>query len=177
MLACLRGQVKRRAERRMTAIRDNLCELGRLEIPRPKCQGMQFVATRGKQGFYRTIRENGAMYGIQLKPQGPKRPQLSSDLFNRPMTVPEENSEELEEAQTSSPELKKVEMNNNNNYKINYASRPPMPPPQQAKTAFAQHQNYQTAQPRVFMQPRSGGITSAINRQPITVQQRELAQK
>lgn len=37
----------------MTAIRDNLCELKRLEIPRPKCQGMQFVATRGRQGFYR----------------------------------------------------------------------------------------------------------------------------
>lgn len=34
------------------------------------------------------------------------------------MTVPEENSEEVEEAQTSQPDLRKVEMNNNNNYKV-----------------------------------------------------------
>ncbi|CAP34379.1 Protein CBG15948 [Caenorhabditis briggsae] len=159
----------------MTAIRDNLCELGRLEIPRPKCQGMQFVATRGRQGFYRTIRENGAMYGIQLKPQGPKRPQLSSDLFNRPMTVPEENIEEVEEAQTSHPEVKKVELNNNNNYKFNYASRPPMPPQQQSKPIYLyspqpqpqqqqQPQTQQAPQPRMFMQPR--GITSAVNTRP-----------
>ncbi|EGT59497.1 hypothetical protein CAEBREN_11343 [Caenorhabditis brenneri] len=170
----------------MTAIRDNLCELGRLEIPRPKCQGMQFVATRGRQGFYRTIRENGAMYGIQLKPQGPKRPQLSSDLFNRPMTVPEEISEEVEEAQTSHPEVKKIEMNNNNNYKINYASRPPMPP-QQSKPIYShqplQQQSQQihstVQQPRMFMQSRSsGGITQAVNNRPsLVAQQREISQK
>ncbi|EFO97424.1 hypothetical protein CRE_16804 [Caenorhabditis remanei] len=173
----------------MTAIRDNLCELGRLEIPRPKCQGMQFVATRGRQGFYRTIRENGAMYGIQLKPQGPKRPQLSSDLFNRPMTVPEENSEEVEEAQTSHPEVKKVELNNNNNSKVNYAARPPMPP-QQSKPSYSypqqpqQQQQQQQAQPtlqqpRMFMQYRSsGGITSAVNSRPSLIsQQREISQK
>lgn len=34
------------------------------------------------------------------------------------MTVPEENSEDVEEAQTSQPETRKVEMNNNNNYKV-----------------------------------------------------------
>uniref|UniRef100_A0A1I7U073 Uncharacterized protein n=1 Tax=Caenorhabditis tropicalis TaxID=1561998 RepID=A0A1I7U073_9PELO len=169
----------------MTAIRDNLCELKRLEIPRPKCQGMQFVATRGRQGFYRTIRENGAMYGIQLKPQGPKRPQLSSDLFNRPMTVPEENSEEVEEAQTSHPEVKKVELNNNNNYKINYATRPPMPPPQ-SKPIYShqplqqQHQSQPSQQqPRMFMQSRSsGGITQAVSNRPSMIaQQREISQK
>uniref|UniRef100_A0A8R1E4X6 Uncharacterized protein n=1 Tax=Caenorhabditis japonica TaxID=281687 RepID=A0A8R1E4X6_CAEJA len=160
----------------MTAIRDNLCELGRLEIPRPKCQGMQFVATRGRQGFYRTIRENGAMYGIQLKPQGPKRPTLSSDLFNRPTTVPEENFEEVEAAQTSQPELKKVELNNNNNYKVNYASRPPVAPQQPKNVMIQHHQQYQrqsqAQQPKVYMQQRStGGITSSImNRQAMTAQ-------
>ncbi|CAI5455085.1 unnamed protein product [Caenorhabditis angaria] len=124
----------------MTAIRDNLCELGRMEIPRPKCQGMQFVATRGRQGFYRTIRENGAKYGIQLKPQGPKRPQLSSELFSgsmfRPATVPEEISEEIE--QEPSPPLPKpqqypIEQNNNNYKNYNTASRLP-PQPQRQRT-------------------------------------------
>ncbi|CCD61700.1 uncharacterized protein CELE_B0302.5 [Caenorhabditis elegans] len=165
----------------MTAIRDNLCELKRLEIPRPKCQGMQFVATRGRQGFYRTIRENGAMYGIQLKPQGPKRPQLSSDLFNRPMTVPEENSEDVEEAQTSQPETRKVEMNNNNNYKISYTSRPPLPPQQPKQTYTLQRTTPQAQptpqQPRMFSRS-SGGITGAVNNRPqMVAQQREIAQK
>ncbi|CAD6189071.1 unnamed protein product [Caenorhabditis auriculariae] len=104
--------------RGMTAIRDNLCDLGRMEIPRPKCTGMQFVATRGRQGFYRTIRENGAKYGLQIKPQGPRRPQLSSDLFHRPLTVMEENREELDAPeQTSQPSYKQdshVNYNNNN---------------------------------------------------------------
>lgn len=34
-------------------IRDSLCDLGRMEIPRPQFHGMQFVATRGKLGFYK----------------------------------------------------------------------------------------------------------------------------
>ncbi|VDM76362.1 unnamed protein product [Strongylus vulgaris] len=62
-------------------IRDSLCDLGRMEIPRPQFNGMQFVATRGKLGFYKTIRENGGKYGIQVKPQGPRRPALSSDVY------------------------------------------------------------------------------------------------
>ncbi|VDM62578.1 unnamed protein product [Angiostrongylus costaricensis] len=70
-------------------IRDSLCDLGRMEIPRPQFHGMQFVATRGKQGFYKTIRENGSKYGLQVKPQGPRRPVLSNDLFVRPSTMEE----------------------------------------------------------------------------------------
>uniref|UniRef100_A0A1I7XG68 SH2 domain-containing protein n=1 Tax=Heterorhabditis bacteriophora TaxID=37862 RepID=A0A1I7XG68_HETBA len=82
----------------MTAVRDNLCELGRMEIPRPQFHGMQFVATRGRQGFYKvTIRENGSKYGLQIKPQGPRRPILSSDLFQwyaySPTSVKEEDSD------------------------------------------------------------------------------------
>ncbi|EYC40842.1 hypothetical protein Y032_0594g423 [Ancylostoma ceylanicum] len=68
-------------------IRDNLCDLGRMEIPRPQFHGMQFVATRGKLGFYKTIRENGGKYGIQVKSQGPRRPALSNDIFVRPPPV------------------------------------------------------------------------------------------
>ncbi|CAB3400629.1 unnamed protein product [Caenorhabditis bovis] len=100
----------------MAAIRDNLCELGRLEIPRPKCTGMQFIATRGRQGFYRTIRENGAKYGLQIKPQGPKRPQLSSELFSRPMTLHEENAEDvLNEDNHNNVQKSPKERNNNVN--------------------------------------------------------------
>ncbi|KIH68593.1 hypothetical protein ANCDUO_01067 [Ancylostoma duodenale] len=64
-------------------IRDNLCDLGRMEIPRPQFHGMQFVATRGKLGFYKTIRENGSKYGIHVKSQGPRRPALNNDIFVR----------------------------------------------------------------------------------------------
>ncbi|KAE9413418.1 hypothetical protein Angca_006216 [Angiostrongylus cantonensis] len=71
-------------------IRDSLCDLGRMEIPRPQFRGMQFVATRGKQGFYKTIRDNGSKYGLQVKPQGPRRPVLSNDLFLRPSTMEED---------------------------------------------------------------------------------------
>ncbi|KAJ1353527.1 hypothetical protein KIN20_010168 [Parelaphostrongylus tenuis] len=71
-------------------IRDSLCDLGRMEIPRPQFRGMQFVATRGKQGFYKTIRESGNKYGLQVKLQGPRRPVLSNDLFLRPSTMEED---------------------------------------------------------------------------------------
>ncbi|VDL69487.1 unnamed protein product [Nippostrongylus brasiliensis] len=76
-------------------IRDSLCDLGRMEIPRPQFHGMQFVATRGKLGFYKTIRENGSKYGLQVKAQGPRRPVLSNDIFLRPSTVKEETAEEI----------------------------------------------------------------------------------
>lgn len=76
-------------------IRDSLCDLGRMEIPRPQFHGMQFVATRGKLGFYKTIRENGSKYGVQIKAQGPRRPILSNDIFLRPMTVKEESTEDV----------------------------------------------------------------------------------
>lgn len=42
----------------MTAIRepvklpDSLCNIGRMEIPRPQFEGLQFITTRGRQGFY-----------------------------------------------------------------------------------------------------------------------------
>ncbi|CAI4228526.1 unnamed protein product [Auanema sp. JU1783] len=79
----------------MTAtLRDSICQMGRMEIPRPEFKGMQFVATRGKMGFYRTIRANGAQYGLQMKQQPPRRPALSSSLFQRPDTVKEEDSDD-----------------------------------------------------------------------------------
>lgn len=37
-----------------------------------------------------SIRQHGAKYGLQIRQQGPRRPALSSDIFRRPDTVPEE---------------------------------------------------------------------------------------
>lgn len=33
-------------------MRDSLCDLRPIEIPRPKFSGMQFISTRGRYGFY-----------------------------------------------------------------------------------------------------------------------------
>ncbi|CAJ0953040.1 unnamed protein product, partial [Mesorhabditis belari] len=77
-------------------IRDNFCSLNRMEIPRPKMQGFQWVQTRGRQGFYKTIRANAPKYGLpDIKPPGPRRGVLGEDLFrnSRPETVKEEDSD------------------------------------------------------------------------------------
>lgn len=37
-------------------LREFLCKLEPLRIPRPKCAGMQFVQTSGRQGFYLSLR-------------------------------------------------------------------------------------------------------------------------
>uniref|UniRef100_A0A1I8ACW1 IRS-type PTB domain-containing protein n=1 Tax=Steinernema glaseri TaxID=37863 RepID=A0A1I8ACW1_9BILA len=78
-------------EGEMTAVRESFINLKPLEIPRPKCQGMQFITTRGRQGFYQSIRRNGAQYGLQIKPMGPRRSALPDQSFwTRPETVKEE---------------------------------------------------------------------------------------
>jgi hypothetical protein len=38
------------------ALREYLCKLEPLRIPRPKCSGMEFVQTSGRQGFYLSLR-------------------------------------------------------------------------------------------------------------------------
>ncbi|CAD5228756.1 unnamed protein product [Bursaphelenchus okinawaensis] len=59
-------------------IRENLLkfELRPMEIPRPKCAGMEFVPTIGRQGFYKSVRNEAHKYGITIKEKGPKRPTL-----------------------------------------------------------------------------------------------------
>ncbi|KJH40516.1 hypothetical protein DICVIV_13529 [Dictyocaulus viviparus] len=84
-------------------IRDTLCDLGRMEIPRPQFYGMQFVATRGKQGFYKTIRDNGSKYGIQVKAQRSRRPVLSNDLFLRPLNMEEKIAEDRHSTSRTKP--------------------------------------------------------------------------
>uniref|UniRef100_A0A914XVW0 Uncharacterized protein n=1 Tax=Panagrolaimus superbus TaxID=310955 RepID=A0A914XVW0_9BILA len=60
-----------------TLSRDSLCNIGAVQIPRPKCAGFQFVPTRGRMGFYRSIKRDGHKYGIEIKNErGPRRPQL-----------------------------------------------------------------------------------------------------
>ncbi|KAF8381201.1 hypothetical protein PRIPAC_70343 [Pristionchus pacificus] len=83
---------------------DILQSITPLEIPRPKCHGMQFVPTRGRYGFYRTIRAEGSKYGVSIKGMGPRRPVLSKDLFTRPQTVIEEE-ERSEQSQGSTESI------------------------------------------------------------------------
>lgn len=42
---------------------DILQSITPLEIPRPKCHGMQFVPTRGRYGFYRVSDDLNAFLG------------------------------------------------------------------------------------------------------------------
>lgn len=36
----------------MTAVRDSLCNMEPVHIPRPQISGLQFIPTRGRLGFY-----------------------------------------------------------------------------------------------------------------------------
>ncbi|VDO43252.1 unnamed protein product [Onchocerca flexuosa] len=65
----------------MTAVRDSLCNMEPVQIPRPQISGLQFIPTRGRLGFYATIRRDGEKYGVGMKSIGPRRPTLSDDLF------------------------------------------------------------------------------------------------
>jgi hypothetical protein len=68
-----------------TLSRDSLCNIGAVQIPRPKCAGFQFVPTRGRMGFYRSIKRDGHKYGIDIKNErGPRRPQLPDAGFWTP---------------------------------------------------------------------------------------------
>jgi len=40
----------------MGTLREYLCKLEPMRIPRPKCSGMEFVQTKGRQGFYLSLR-------------------------------------------------------------------------------------------------------------------------
>ncbi|KAE9551925.1 hypothetical protein FO519_004854 [Halicephalobus sp. NKZ332] len=77
-----------------TVSRESLCNIGLVQIPRPKCQGFQFVNTRGRMGFYRSIKRDGEKYGIQMKNMGPRRPQLPDAGFWKPPEESRNNNEE-----------------------------------------------------------------------------------
>jgi len=72
-----------------------------MQIPRPKCSGMQFIQTRCRQGIYLSIRRHGAQYGLSVPAQGPRRPPLSN-LFS--MSIIENSLDEsLRIQQPSTP--------------------------------------------------------------------------
>jgi hypothetical protein len=91
-----------------TLSRDSLCNIGAVQIPRPKCAGFQFVPTRGRMGFYRSIKRDGHKYGIDIKNErGPRRPQLPDAGFWTPPSADQiihENNNNIEKHQHSSSE-------------------------------------------------------------------------
>jgi|UniRef100_A0AC35FQM8 hypothetical protein len=87
-----------------TLSRDSLCNIGAVQIPRPKCAGFQFVPTRGRMGFYRSIKRDGHKYGIEMKNErGPRRPQLPDAGFWAPPSadqiIHETNNNNINEKQ------------------------------------------------------------------------------
>uniref|UniRef100_A0A915AV60 Uncharacterized protein n=1 Tax=Parascaris univalens TaxID=6257 RepID=A0A915AV60_PARUN len=60
----------------MSATRDTFCNLQRMEIPRPQISGLEFVPTRGRLGFYKSIQKS--------IPTAPRRPPLSEVHFTAP---------------------------------------------------------------------------------------------
>uniref|UniRef100_A0AC34Q3R0 Uncharacterized protein n=1 Tax=Panagrolaimus sp. JU765 TaxID=591449 RepID=A0AC34Q3R0_9BILA len=87
-----------------TVSRDGLLNIGTVQIPRPKCQGFQFVNTRGRMGFYRSIKRDGEKYGIQMKNMGPRRPQLPDAGFWKPPEETQNNNEEKQFNANKTPE-------------------------------------------------------------------------
>ncbi|KAK6114526.1 hypothetical protein QQG55_56445 [Brugia pahangi] len=71
----------------MAAVRDSLCNMEPVQIPRPQISGLQFIPTRGRLGFYATIRRDGEKYGVGMKPIGPRRPVLSESLFKHDCNI------------------------------------------------------------------------------------------
>ncbi|KAL3990426.1 hypothetical protein ACH3XW_31725 [Acanthocheilonema viteae] len=81
----------------MTAVRDSLCNMEPVQIPRPQISGLQFIPTRGRLGFYATIRRDGEKYGVEIKPIGPRRPVLSDGLFIDDSNIPKSSNSKIDE--------------------------------------------------------------------------------
>ncbi|KAM3727586.1 Uncharacterized protein ACO02O_04240 [Dirofilaria immitis] len=84
----------------MTAVRDSLCNMEPIQIPRPQISGLQFIPTRGRLGFYATIRRDGEKYGVGVKPIGPRRPALSDILFRDDSNIQKSSNMIKDEAET-----------------------------------------------------------------------------
>ncbi|VDK46320.1 unnamed protein product [Anisakis simplex] len=90
----------------MTAVRDTLCNLRPLEIPRPHIPGLQFIPTRGRLGFYKSIRRDGAQFGLQIKPMGPRRPALADACWDPPVNASKQSNPETS-SRRSNPDASK----------------------------------------------------------------------
>ncbi|KAI6190745.1 hypothetical protein M3Y97_00152000 [Aphelenchoides bicaudatus] len=86
-----------------------------VEIPRPKCHGLEFVPTRGRHGFYKSIRNEGHKYGLQIKSMGPRRPALptANDFWNPPSSSPPLNNENQNPEMKRNGQIKKMDANAN----------------------------------------------------------------
>ncbi len=75
---------------RAPTFRDSFCNLqpSQLRIPRPTFTGMQFVQTRGRQGYYLTTRRGDPWGGVNAQS---RRPLLSDIRFERE-AIPEDNT-------------------------------------------------------------------------------------
>ncbi|VDK75098.1 unnamed protein product [Litomosoides sigmodontis] len=83
----------------MTAMRDSLCNMEPVQIPRPQISGLQFIPTRGRLGFYATICRDGEKYGVEIKRIGPRRPVLSDGLFADDGNIPKSSNLRSNEAE------------------------------------------------------------------------------
>uniref|UniRef100_A0A7E4WBL5 IRS-type PTB domain-containing protein n=1 Tax=Panagrellus redivivus TaxID=6233 RepID=A0A7E4WBL5_PANRE len=111
-----------------TLSRDAMSKMGTVQIPRPKCSGFQFVPTRGRMGFYRSIKRDGEKYGIQMKNQGPRRPTLPDANFWQQPAVSEANNNNNEKTESvgTSETQQHVDANGNN---LPIKKQPPPAPP------------------------------------------------
>uniref|UniRef100_A0A0N4ZR25 Homeobox protein 2-like n=1 Tax=Parastrongyloides trichosuri TaxID=131310 RepID=A0A0N4ZR25_PARTI len=94
-----------------TGIRDTLCNLKPLGIPRPTINGLKFIPTKGRMGFYKTIKQEGEKFGVSIKNQGPRRPALPGADFWRQQTGNDNDEKKVNEIKDSEKDIKE---NNNN---------------------------------------------------------------
>ncbi len=78
---------------------ESICSLQPLRIPRPQCTGMEWVPTRGRQGYYLSTRRRD--YGNNGQP---KRPPLAGLFESIPKTL--ETIKDKEKEQASAEEAK-----------------------------------------------------------------------
>uniref|UniRef100_A0A0N5BG37 Homeobox protein 2-like n=1 Tax=Strongyloides papillosus TaxID=174720 RepID=A0A0N5BG37_STREA len=100
-----------------TGFRDTLCNLKPLGIPRPTIKGLKFIPTKGRMGFYKTIKQEGEKYGVSIKNQGPRRPALPGADFWKQN---QEGTDEKKESREGNREEKDINENNNNEKMSNY---------------------------------------------------------
>ncbi|CAG9531232.1 unnamed protein product [Cercopithifilaria johnstoni] len=96
----------------MTAVRDSLCNMEPVQIPRPQISGLQFIPTRGRLGFYASIRRDGEKYGVEIKPIGPRRPLLSDGLFVNDSNIPKSSNSRTDEAEKKQNDSESVKVSN-----------------------------------------------------------------
>jgi len=124
------------------AVRDSLCNMQPMQIPRPKCSGMEFVQTRGRQGFYLSLRRKGGAFGIQPLIQGPRRPALANLFEIEDKVVLRETESSLSDHSRRSSEVSSLsEFEKKSNPETPETEREP-PKPAKKSTSFSERIEY-----------------------------------